>query len=261
MKPLPFVAIIALALVGSLAAAPKGPEVVVGGDVLPTAPASIRPEPGRPVYYLLLGGAEADFGVPLGQVPPPDPKVMEAELIQALARQGFIQTKVGGPLPQIAIAFSWGTANIDDIPEEDASGGIIEMIYKKNREGIWRVIGFEKANWGKVTLVDESRMSEVVHSNRLYVFVIAFDTQELLKKKHVVLWRTRMSIDLLDGTLVDSFPTMLASAAPYFGRSTEQPVFIDDRDRTASVRLGELKVLEMDAKPATPKPDDRDPKK
>lgn len=58
-------------------------------------------------------------------MPRPDPKAMQAELVKVLASQGFLETKIGGPLPQIALLFSWGTANLatDELIEDDPETG------------------------------------------------------------------------------------------------------------------------------------------
>lgn len=242
----------ALSLLGTLAAAsPKEADVIVVGDALRDVPVALRPEPGKPIYYIILGNSEVDLGFPMGGMPRPDPKAMEAELVKVLAEQGFVQTMTGGPMADIVLVFSWGTANMatEDTPGTNPDTGVNEddpdapAVMAYNRKEMRRLVGADKADWQNVTLVDGDKIGEAVRSDRVYIFLIAFDARTLVKKQKTVLWRTRMSVDLLDHALPDSFALMLASAAPYFGRNTDQPVFVDDRTRNAHVKLGETKFL------------------
>ncbi|MDB6113304.1 MAG: hypothetical protein JWQ62_249, partial [Lacunisphaera sp.] len=89
--------------------------------------------------------------------------------------------------------------------------------------------------------------------DRLYVMLGAFDAETKARKENKLLWRTRMSIYAMQGSLPEALPLMLASAAPYFARATAVPQFVDDAARrNPSVNLGPLQVLEMD--PARPAP-------
>lgn len=271
-------ALAALTLIGSLLAAGRqGPEVLVIGDALQDVPVALRPAPGKPAYYLLMGNVESDIGFPLGGMPRPDPKAMEAELTKVLAGQGFIRTEVGGPMPRIALALSWGTAGLasedtpgtdpltgqrqdvdadpaaDNAPNSQPSSATplhatadtwIPPVVAYNVKEFRQLLGLHKPNWQSVSLTDADRLSEAFGSNRVYLMVMAFDLSALLRKQKVVLWRTRMSIDATDHNLPDSFALMLASAAPYFGRNTATPMLIDDRVREANVKLGEMKIIE-----------------
>lgn len=224
------------------AATERGPEVVVVGDARQDVPAPLRPAPGQPIHYLLLGNAEMDYGLPVAHMPRPEPKAMEEELGKVLARQGFVRTQVGGPMPRIALVFSWGTANLDPLGEEDPdTREIDEVAYRFNRMGMKKLVGADRAR--NLTLVDGEKVDQAIISDRVYVSVIAFDVPELLKRKKVVLWRTHMSIESTHHDLSDSLAVMLASAAPYFGRTTDQPIFIDDRVRQTNVTLGEMQVI------------------
>lgn len=271
--------IAALGLLGSLPALGKNPEVLIVGDVTADVPVTLRPTPDKPIHYLLLGNAEVDLGFPKAGMPRPDPKALETELAKVLASQGFIRTKVGGPMPQIALTLSWGTANLatEDTPGVDPFTGQIPdpdadpdattatpvplhktaetwtpSVLAYNMKEMRQLLGLDKPNWQGASLTDNDRLNEAMHTDRVYLSVVAFDMPELVKKKKVVLWRTRMSIDSLDRSLPDSFAIMLASAAPYFGRNTDTPVLIDDRVRQASVILREMQVLDDTAARAVP---------
>ena len=249
MKTLLTLIIPGLVLLGSLSGADKGPVVLIVSEIQHEVPVPPHPEPGKPVHYLLLGNEELDIGGYQAFMPKPDVQAMETELLKVLAAQGFVQTKVGDPLPHLGLFFFWGDAN-NMIPPQ---GGEKDPTPK-----LRQLVGADKIREQDLTLVEGERVGEHVYTNRVYIIVVALDLPSLIKNKKepVVLWRTRVSVESLDHALPDSFQLMLAEAAPYFGRATDKPVFIDDRTRNASVRLGELKVLELDAKPAAPKPDE-----
>ena len=79
------------------------------------------------------------------------------------------------------------------------------------------------------------------------------DLEAASRKQRRLLWRTRMSLDWRDHG-PESLAVMLASAAPFFGRATEQGVFIDDHlRRKAEVTIGDARVVDEPApKPAEP---------
>ena len=63
-----------------------------------------------------------------------------------------------------------------------------------------------------------------------------FGLQHPIKK---LLWRTAISIESRRTSLPENLSVMLASAAPWFGRDSEMPVFVDDAARRkAEVHIG-----------------------
>jgi len=76
------------------------------------------------------------------------------------------------------------------------------------------------------------------------------EAESLRVKKRKLIWRTSISIESLRNSLPEHLGLMIAEAGPYFGHETERPIFRDDDDRRANVKLGELKFL--DDEPAPP---------
>lgn len=245
---------------------PKAPaDVLVVADVLEKDPAvRVRPEPGKPIYYFVLGKMERDLGSPYGGVKSPDPEVVHRELTKALASQGYLETKIGGPSPQIVLVVTWGQANLatDNITESvdstDAATGEttstdVTTTISYNRREMAQLVGADKAARKLMSSSEVEEINQNLRSDRLYIFVGALDAQALRKKEKKVVWRTRISIDSLREDLNDNLQHMFADAAPYFGRNEEGPVTIDESVRRANVKLGELKFLD-DAPAAKPAP-------
>ncbi|MEO7599630.1 MAG: hypothetical protein ABIV50_11900 [Opitutus sp.] len=247
-----------IALLGELnsaAARKPDPDVLVVSDVLASDPMSMLPDSQNPVYYVMLGGLEQDIGAPIAGVKAPDPAKLRAEIVRVLATRHFLETKVGGPLPRIALLFSWGYANLDtmDVDETNSDTGEIETsTYTFNAREKARLIGLDKARQHLMSASETQDMKSALQDDRLYILIGALDAAALRKKEKKVLWRTRISIDARRETLPESMGVMLASAAPFFARNESRPVIVDDAlRRQAAVRLGELKNL-GEALPAVP---------
>jgi hypothetical protein len=253
-------AVILLVLAAGVALAatkPKeGPEVLVVSDVVDPKSPALRPTKESPVYYIILGGAERTLGDPIAGEKMPDPTVLKYEIARALHSQGFLLTRVGGPRPQIAILYSYGTANLSTVDLDDTdptTGETTTTTISFNRREIAALVGAFKADRHLLMSSEADRINEAARDNRLYVFIAAFDVEALAKKQHRIIWRTRISIDSRRRTLPESLPVMLASAAPYFGTETELPKFIEDIDRRkAEVIIGTPTVVEDPVAKAPP---------
>jgi hypothetical protein len=227
--------------------ADQAPDVLIVADVLAKDPAGLQPAPDKPVYYIFLGGMERDLGDSIGGLPSPDPVLLRAEISAALRKRGFIETKVGGPMPAIAIVYTWGHANLStgDISETDAeTGETTTTTFAYNSREIVQLVGINQARQHLLSSSEAQDLSEAARDDRLYLMVAALDASALRHRKKQLLWRTRMSIDARRHTLAETMGVMLASAAPYFAREESRPVFVDDTQRRkAKVKLGETRFL------------------
>lgn len=241
---------------GSASAAPKktpAPDVLVVADVITPESEIVRPAPSAPIYYVFLGGLERDLGSSWAGLPPPPPAEIRAAIAKALASQGYIETKIGGPLPTQAVVYTYGTAVIDSVETtetDDETGETTTSSVSMNAREIYRLVGADKASRRLMSSSDADVIRDALNSDRFYIFIGALDVAALRAKKNKLVWRTRMSIDSRRHTLVETMDIMLASAAPYFGRNVDRPVVIDDsnRNRRENVEIGEMKVLETDVK-------------
>ena len=236
---------------------PAGPEVLVVSDALTANPASLRPTKTNPIYYIILGGVERTLGDAIAGEPMPDRTVLTREIEAALSSQGFIPTRVGGPIPQIAILFSYGSANLSSVELSDTdatTGETTTSTITFNRREIAQLVGALKADRHLLMSSEADRINEAARDDRVYIFIAAFDVEALAKKQKKVLWNTRISIESRRRSLPASLHAMLASAAPYFATTTDLPKFIEDADRRkAEVLIGTPTVVEEPAPAAAPK--------
>jgi len=252
---LPFLFLLSLALTAPnrvhAAKAKPGPDVLVVGDAATAMPEEFQPTPQKAIYYVLLGSAERTLGAAWAGEPQPKKEVLEKEVMRVLASQNFQRTQLGGPIPQLAIIVSWGSANMmtDDLEETDDAGEITTTTIVWNRREIASLVGADKARHQMLSGSEAEAINDAARQDRLYLMVAAFDAQALAKKQKKLIWRTRMSIESRRTSLPESLVVMLDSAAPYFGRSTELPVFVDDNvRRKAEVKIGTPVVVPEPAK-------------
>jgi len=243
--------VVASMSVGFAAKAKRGPDVLVVGDAASEVAEDFIPTPEKPVHYLWLGSGERALGAVWAGERQPDRASLEKEVVRVLGTQNFHRTQIGGPMPQLAIVVLWGSANlmIDDIEETDDAGGTTTSSLVWNRREIAQLVGADKANRKMLSGSEAEAINDAARQDRLYLMVAAFDAMALAKKKKKLVWRTRISIESRRTSLPESLTVMLNSAAPYLGRSTELPVFIDDNlRRKADVQIGAPVVVPPTAK-------------
>ncbi|MBI5768273.1 MAG: hypothetical protein HZA93_10795 [Verrucomicrobia bacterium] len=236
---------------------PEGPEVLVVADLYDQKSGLTRPTKQRPVHFFVFGGTELSLGDAIAGEPMPRKETVAAAIAAALVSQGFTATQVGGPVPDIAIVFSYGTANLAtaEINDTDPSTGeTTTSIIGFNSREIAQLVGADRASRRMLMSSEADRINEAARDNRVYIFVAALDVEALRKKQRKLIWRTRMSIDARRRTLPETMKVMLASAAPYFGTNTDLPQFIEDADRRkAEVIIGTPKVVEDEVAKPPPK--------
>jgi hypothetical protein len=241
----------------ALAKAPPGPEVLVVADVLLEGGVLPEPTAEKPVHYVLLGGIERDLGGSLAGLPPTPPGRLRESLVQALTRRHFIESRLGEPIPAVAIVFTWGTALLDtydllNVDQNTAEETSTTLTF--NQREIFQLLGINKARQRLMSASDALDLTDALHTDRLYIFVAALDLAALRQRKIKPLWRTRMSIEARGTSLAESMEVMLASAAPFFGREEARPVFVDDaRRRKVEVRMGDIQVIDGDVSLPAPK--------
>lgn len=95
---------------------------------------------------------------------------------------------------------------------------------------------------------DYERLVDELFSSSYFVVATAYDYAALVRKERKLLWRTKMTVNSLGVNMVESLPPLIASAAPYLGIETRDPVVISKRVmRGGNVEIGEAKVVEADA--------------
>jgi hypothetical protein len=104
---------------------------------------------------------------------------------------------------------------------------------------------FKRSNPKNEFLVDQAA------SNVYYVVASAYDFKSVMAKQRLLLWRTRMTVAAAGVSQVQTLPTLVLSAAPFFGKEMSEPETMSKRAvREGTVEIGTPTVVE----PGTPKP-------
>ena len=262
MRRVPLLMLTVFAAFGASAAESKrkpGPEVLVVSDVLLTPPEAARPSKENPIHYIILGGGERTLGDAYAGEKMPKRDDVARALVGVLEAQGFRLTKLGGPVPQLAIVFTYGSANLSTVDLNDtdpATGETTTSTIAFNHREIMALVGADKASRRLLMSSEADRINEAAREDRLYLFVAALDVDALAKRKEKKLvWRTRISIPSRGYWLPDTVGVMLKTAGPYFGVATEMPVFLDDADRRKTeVKVGTPVVVPEQPAPKSPPP-------
>ncbi len=104
---------------------------------------------------------------------------------------------------------------------------------------------FKRASAKNEFLVDQTA------SDIYYVVATAYDYQSAATNRRIVLWRTRMTVAAQGVSQEQTLPTLVLSAAPYFGREMSEPEILTKRAvREGSVEIGTPTVVEPAPNPA-----------
>ena len=78
-----------------------------------------------------------------------------------------------------------------------------------------------------------------------YVVASAYDYAAFTRQQRMLLWRTRMTVNSKGISQVQSLPTLIATAAPYFGRDMPEPEILSKRAKEGEITIGAPTVVEM----------------
>jgi hypothetical protein len=229
------------------AVAAKRPEVLVVTDLLVADAAFASPTAAEPCPYVMLPGRSLALGQSWAGERLPERAEVENLLQTALSSQHYVLTQPGGPRPQLALIYFWGEANLElDEQEEvdNATGETSTSAVAFNTGTFSRLIGLDRLKERKLTLAEELRFDAVLREDRLYLLIAAVDASALAAGRHQLIWRTWISIPSLRHSLARDLAGMMDQAAPFFGRDTPVPAFLDPTLGRAEVEVGEAQVVE-----------------
>lgn len=216
-------------------------EVLVVADAIATAE-GLRPRPGQPIYYIYRQG-KFDLGEAVAGTKMPGPAEIEQAVAAELAKQGFVRTEVGGPMPSILVLGIWGeSAYSAAAPGEEATltDRMLRQALRRDEGLMQNIMGIRKPTR---SLADDQKVAYAMQEDRYYLTLGAYDALTF-KTAPTLLWRTSMSVELRKNNFAQMLPTMLASAGPSFGVHVPESSFVDDRDRReAQVQVGEAVVV------------------
>ena len=102
---------------------------------------------------------------------------------------------------------------------------------------------------------DMERLVDELFSSSFFVVASAYDYAALAKGQRRLMWRTKLTVNSLGVNMTESVPPLIASAGPYFGHETKDPVVITKRVlKDGSVEVGPLTVVPDSAPAKAEKP-------
>lgn len=231
--------------------------VITNTDVLPSEKAIPSPTPDHPIYYAAVSVGYKDIGPSsAGSKPPPNAEVVKA-LTKILETQGY-KLATNKNAAQLVIVYSWGRLSPD---KWDLGGTSSVNPLVMNRDQVLSYLGAYKVGIGSApdAKVDQSffgpgasavntdatRLDQISGQPFYAVSLAAYDVDSAQTTKPRLLWRTRISCPSVGHSMPEALPTMLTIAAPFIGRETSKPVWINaDEHFKPKVEIGEMKVLE-----------------
>ena len=246
-----------------------------------------------PAYFVAQSGGFHQLGHPPGNEKSLSAEQVEKILTHSLAANGYLPAQPPGLMPTIAVMFVWGSHNLlveGDADNPSLSGNMIarnlldraalvggekfakEMLTlfeqadsmalaapTSTPPGGQPVMGaaqmefmnpvnlFKLRNSKNEFLVDQTA------NDVYYVVASAYDYASVTKKQRVLLWRTRMTVADAGVSQEQTLPTLIASAAPYFGKDMPEPEILSKRAvRDGTVEVGTPTVVEPGATPSPP---------
>lgn len=109
---------------------------------------------------------------------------------------------------------------------------------------------------------ETTQLVEDTFSSCYYVIVSAIDYASVATTGKILLWRTKMTVNSLGVSFVDTAPAMIFNAGEYFGREMAQAVTTNQHvAREGNVKIGTATVVHDEDKPSETPPADKAGKK
>lgn len=218
--------------------------------------------PEHPAYYVAESSGYHQLGDPSGEKKTVPQAEVERTLTKALARNGYHPAQLPAQPPTLAVFYTWGSHNIlveGDEENPALSGEQVarnlldraalvggEKFAKELLELFNQADAMNTAASGHIAPGGQSPMTpemmafaDPIHLFRMrnpkndflldqtaddiyYVVASAYDYPSLAQNQRHLLWRTRMTVAAKGVSQVDTLPTLIATAAPYFGRAMDE---------------------------------------
>jgi hypothetical protein len=245
----------------------------------------------RPTYYVLSSNGNRQAGENYAHEKVMPQAGVARLLEKALAANGFLPA-APGKLPTVVIYYTWGSHNtLEENDYEnpvhtdtEIARNLLDRAYLVGGAKLVRELRqviqetedislmttpalatggeqpMQPAAYALINPLNRFRMHGAKNefmisqcgNNVYYVVASAYDLASIASKKRVLLWRTQMTVGSNGLSQSQSFPALVASAAPFFGRDMTDPEIIvrhvvDD----GQVTVGHAVVV-PDATGATP---------
>ena len=232
-------------------------QVITSTDSTPLGALLRIPSPSAPVYYKALNIGYRDFGAAIGGDKRPAPEEMIRTIVQVLATVGYLPADAQHR-PTQWIVFTWGTLYPKILPKWDPQ--MPDANVQLNHSQMLRFLGGEKLGLvsqhpgvesllryqSRFAFDSTTKAIWGVAGGDLYMVALAgYEYFETEPKHPKLLWKTKISCPATGLVMADTLQTMVVIAAPFIGRATSRPVWVNAADKLKpSVRIGNLKVEE-----------------
>lgn len=234
----------ALSMTASVAFAVQVPsDILVVADVTAAGKAAPPASPEHPVHYEALWAGFQELGAVVAGERQPSVEAAKQELTAALRRIGYRPAGPGTPAPTILICFAWGTLNPDTLTTPGSGVEGQDESVSFNSAQMLGFLGAHKVSKLSDYSQERERVLAAAREDHYYLAVAAYDLESVRQRKRKLLWMTRTATDSLRIWLPDVLPDLVAGSAPFFGKDSDLPVWIDPANlRKSSVKLGPLEV-------------------
>ena len=231
-------------------------QVITSTDATSAGALLRPPSPSDPVYYVALSIGYHDFGAAMAGDKLPVPQEMIRTIVRVLAQDGYLPADAHHQPTQM-IVFAWGTLYPEVMPNLwDPNLPSTQLNYTQTL----RFLGGDKLSLvpespddGTGSLLpgltrfdrDAEAISDVARDGLYVMALVGYEFPVTQPKHPKLLWRTKISCPATGLVLADTLPTMLAIGAPYIGRETGRPVWVNASDKfKPEVRIGTPKFEE-----------------
>ncbi len=251
--------------------------------------------PEHPVYFQPFSSGYHELGDPSGGTKTLRQEDIEKLLVRALAANGYRPAKMPEQPPAILLLYTWGTHSRREEGDED-NPSLSPQQVAANILDRAALVGGQKFADKLAKLFEEAdamntaanvptppggqpvmapimdfanpvamfRRQSIKNENLLeqtandiyYVVASAYDYRSASSNKRVLLWRTRMTVAAQGVSQLQTLPTLVLSAAPYFGKDMAETELISKRPvPEGTVEIGTPVVVPgpADVKPAKKK--------
>ena len=249
--------------------------------------------PQAPAYFETFSPGPRHLGHSQGNESTLKPAEIERLLRRALAANGYLPASQPGQPPSLLIIYTWGshylltegdeenpTLSGDQVARnlldraalvggEKFAKRLLDLFQQADAMNIAAsarpppggeqvftpamvefanpVSMFKRSDPANEFLVDQTA------SDVYYVVASAYDRKSVTENRRVLLWRTRMTVAAQGVSQEQSLPTLVLSAAPFFGKEMVGPEILSKRAiREGSVEVGTPTVVDPAAPTANP---------
>lgn len=262
----------------------KNPKVEMTVITEMTAAGKKLPEvtPQSPAYFLAQSAGFHSLGEP-SNAKAPVPAELEGMLQKALAGNGYLPASLPAHPPTLLVVYSWGAHYALHPEDDDSISGDMVMRNILDRAGLVggppfaqrlqklfeekaslddAVSGSPAGPLGSPELAEAQKMFldpierfasespknrfiiEQAFDDVYFVVASAYDYAAAGQNERRLLWRTRMTVDAKGVAMVDTLPTLIDTASPYFGRDMpETETLIKRALKEGKVDVGTPRVI------------------